>query len=164
VTTQNKNRREVVGIISRREDFDAAVTALNAAGFGHADLSVLASHDSLDAANPGAASWKEALTGLLGELRYQGPLVVAGFIALVAEPVLAAAAVAIAAGVGGVAVKELLDEVTARPHAEAFAKALADGQLLLWVQVADASREAEAKRVLAAANAREIHANERPGD
>lgn len=161
MTTQTKTRREVVGIISRREDFDAAVKALSAAGFGHADISVLASHESLDAADPKSASWKETLVGLLGELRYQGPLVAAGFIALVAEPVVAAAAVAIAAGVGGAAVKELLDEVTARPHAEAFAKALADGQLLLWVHTPDAAREADAKRILAAANATEIHSNER---
>ena len=154
-------RREVVGIIARREDFDAAVQALLAAGFGHADLSVLATHESLDAADGKAASWKETLTGLLGELRYQGPLVAAGFIALVADPIAAAAAVAIAAGVGGAAVKELLDEVTARPHAEAFAKALSDGQLLLWVYAADPAREAEAQRILAAANALEVHTNER---
>lgn len=158
---QNQSRREVVGILSRRDDFDAAVKALSEAGFGHADISVLASHESLDAAEPAAASWKEAMTGLLGELRYQGPLVVAGFIALVAEPVLAAAAVAIAAGVGGAAVKELMDEMTARPHVEAFSKALAEGQLLVWVHAADPAREAKAKAVLAAANAREIHVNER---
>jgi len=161
VTQQTSTRREVVGIISRREDFDAAVKALAASGFGHADISVLATHESLDASGTSAASWKEALTGLLGELRYQGPLVAAGFIALVADPIAAAAAVAIAAGVGGAAIKELMDEVTARPHAEAFAKALASGQLLLWVLAPDTAREAEATRILTAANAAEIHTNER---
>lgn len=163
MTTQKNTRREVTGIISRREDFDTAVQALQAAGFGHADISVLTSHESLDASDPKNASWKESLVGLLGELRYQGPLVAAGFIALIAEPVVAAAAVAVAAGIGGAAIKELLDEVTAVPHADAFAKALAEGQLLLWVYAADEAREAEAKRILAAANASQIHTNERKG-
>ncbi len=92
VTAQKHTRREVVGIIARRQDFDTAIAALTAAGFEHADLSVLASHDSIDAAEGPRASWKEALTGLLGELRYQDPLMSAGFIAIAAAPLTAAPA------------------------------------------------------------------------
>ena len=161
VTAQNKTRREVVGIIARRQDFDTAIAALTAAGFEHADLSVLASHDSIDAAEGSRASWKEALTGLLGELRYQDPLVAAGFIAIAAAPLTAAAA-AIASGVGGAAIKELMDELTARPHSETFSKALADGRLLLWVHAADPAREALATRILNESGAAEVHTNERP--
>lgn len=163
MTQTSLTRREVVGILKTRSAFDAAVKALQAAGFGHADLSVLASHESLDAADPKAASWKETLVGLLGELRYQGPLVAAGFIALIADPIAAAAAAAVAAGVGGAALKELMDEITARPHSEDFARALAEGQVLLWVYAADASREAEASRILTEAGAQNVHTNSRKG-
>ncbi len=162
VTAQKHTRREVVGIIARRQDFDTAIAALTAAGFEHADLSVLASHDSIDAAEGPRASWKEALTGLLGELRYQDPLMSAGFIAIAAAPLTAAAAAAIAAGVGGAAIKELMDEWTARPHSETFSKALADGRLLLWVHAADPAREAQATRILTESGAAEVHTNERP--
>ena len=153
--------KEVVGLFSRRSDFDAAVEALFQAGFSHSDLSILASHDSIDAADPEARSWKDRLIGLVGELKYEGPLVTAGLIAIAAGPVGAAIAGLIAAGVGGAALKELMDEITARPHAERFAAWLAAGGILLWVYAADPEHEATAVRILAAAGGSNVHTNER---
>ncbi len=43
---------EVVGVFSDRDQFEKAVRALHDAGFERTDLSVLASHESLDAADP----------------------------------------------------------------------------------------------------------------
>ncbi len=153
--------KEVVGLFTRRSDFDAALKALLKAGFTHSDLSVLASHDSIDAADPDTQSWKDRLIGLVGELKYEGPLVTAGLIAIAAGPVGAAIAGLIAAGVGGVALKELMDEITARPHAEQFAAGLAAGGILLWVYAADPGRERKATEILSAAGGANVHTNER---
>lgn len=157
-----RTRHEVVGIFSCRSDFDHAVSALLAAGFVRSDLSVLASHDSIDAASPEAQSWKSRLVGLLGELKYEGPLVTAGLIAIAAGSVGAVVAGLIAAGVGGVALKELMDEVTAGPHSEEFAQALAAGDVLLWVDSPTPEAESKAKDIMASHNAWNVHTNERP--
>jgi hypothetical protein len=152
--------REVVGIFSRRADFDSAVQKLRAAGFARTDISVLASHGSLDVTGP-EPGWRDKLVALVGELKYEGPLVTAGLIAVAAGPVGAAIAGLIAVGVGGMALKELMAEITARPHAAEFARAVAAGGILLWVDVADAQREAAASAILTAAGGANVHTHER---
>ncbi|HTH15110.1 MAG TPA: hypothetical protein VL974_00545 [Magnetospirillum sp.] len=153
--------REVVGTFTDREHVQAAIDKLLKAGFARTDLSVLSSHESIDAA--GRRSWKDGLIALLGELKYEGPLVAAGLIALAAGPVGATIAGLVAAGVGGAAVKELLDEVSALPDSEEFAKELAAGGVILWVSVANAETEAKAKAVLHDTSAQNIHVFERKG-
>lgn len=155
-------RNEVVGIFSNRHDFDGAVTGLLAAGFQRSEISVLSSHDSIDAAEPSALPWKERLVALVGELKYEGPLITAGLIALATGPVGASIAGLIAAGVGGAAVREFLGEVTSRPHSEDFARALSAGSILLWVDAADPSRRTRATDILTAAGGSNVHANARP--
>ena len=56
-----------------------------------------------------------------------GPLGAAGLIALSSGTIGAAIAGLVAAGVTGVALRELLDDIKATPHTEAFAKALEGG-------------------------------------
>ncbi|HLO76724.1 MAG TPA: hypothetical protein VK196_09755 [Magnetospirillum sp.] len=156
--------REVVGTFADRAHFQAAIDALFKAGFVRTDLSVLSSHESIDTATaqPGK-SWKDALVALVGELKYEGPLVAAGLIALAAGPVGAVIAGLVAAGVGGAAAKELLDEVAALPDSEQFSKALAAGSVILWVSVADPAAEARAKAILHDTAAQNIHVFERKG-
>lgn len=161
-TEPRARRREVVGVFASRDAFDKAVTALTGAGFSRADLSVLASHDSLDVAADDARSWRSRLVGLVGELKYEGPLVTAGFIAIATGSVGAAIAGLIAAGVGGIAVKELLDEVTAHPLPARFADALAAGDILLWVAAATDADIETANAILTANGAANIHTSERP--
>jgi hypothetical protein len=156
--------REVVGTFADREHFQAAVDALLKAGFARTDLSVLTSHESIDTATAGPGkSWRDALVALVGELKYEGPLVAAGLIALAAGPVGAVIASLVAAGVGGAAAKELLDEVAALPDSAAFTKALADGSVILWVSVADAAAEARAKALVRGLGAQNLHVFERKG-
>lgn len=155
--------REVVGTFADREHFQAAIDALFKAGFSRTDLSVLSSHESIDAAASSGKSWKDVVVTLVGELKYEGPLVAAGLIALAAGPVGAALAGMVAAGVGGVAVKELLDEVSALPDSDAFAKALAAGSVILWVRAADSGAETRAKSLLHDAGAQNLHVFERKG-
>jgi len=162
--SQATSIREVVGTFTDRQHFQEAVTALVKAGFARADLSVLSSHQSIDAAgSPGGRKWRDAVIGLVGELKYEGPLVAAGLIALAAGPVGATIAALIAAGVGGVAAKELLDEVAALPDSEDFARALAAGAVILWVAARDDEAEHTAKGVLLANGAANVHIFEAKG-
>ena len=154
--------REVVGTFADRDHFQQAVSRLLADGFGRADLSVLSSHDSLDATKP-ATKWKDALAAVAGDIKYEGPLVAAGLIALASGPVGAAIAARVAAGIGGMAVKEVLDEVAALPDSADFERALAAGSVILWVMVADQLGEEKAKRALAETGAANIHVFNRKG-
>jgi hypothetical protein len=153
--------REIVGTFSDREHFQAAIDRLIKAGFSRADLSVLSSHDSLDivgdvTGQPGKP-WRDVLTALVSEVKYEGPLVAAGLIALAAGPVGATIAGLVAAGVGGVAFKELLDEISAIPDSDDFARALAAGSVILWVMVRDQLEEERAKAVLRDSAAQNVH-------
>ena len=56
-----ENGREIVGLFTERDSFDRAVAALLSSGFERADLSVLASHESLEAAGRPGKSWREAM-------------------------------------------------------------------------------------------------------
>jgi len=149
--------REVVGLFADRGHFEAAVAALSDAGFDRTDLSVLASHDPLEAADPKARSWKDALTAMVGELKYEGPLVASGAIVLAGGATAATIAALIGAAVGGAAIKELLDEVTAKPHTQDFARSLAAGSVILWVRVSGDDQEANATRLLEANGAANVH-------
>jgi hypothetical protein len=67
----------------------------------------------------------------------------------------------VGAGLGGVAIKEVLDYYAANRHTADFAAALAAGALLLWVRIDDPSREATALRLLGEAGGRGAHIHER---
>jgi hypothetical protein len=157
--------REVVGTFADRAHFEAAVSALLAEGFGRDKLSVLTSHDSLDAAEGPAGAkarkWRDGLVALMGEMKFEGPLVAAGLIALAAGPVGAAIAGLVAAGVGSVALKEVLDEVAAIPNSDDFVRALAAGSVVLWVSTDTPEEEAKARALMDAAGGANIHIFER---
>ena len=155
--------REVVGLFTRRDDFERAVAALTAAGFDRTDLSVLASHESIDAAGTPGKPWKDALTALVGELKYEGPLVASGAILLAGGPVAATIAGIIGAATAGVAAKEVLEEVTATPHTEDFARSLVAGSVILWVRADAENREKTAAEVLSANGGRNVHVHQ-PAD
>jgi hypothetical protein len=148
---------EVAGNFATKESFTAAVEALKAAGFGHDELSVLDTHESLSAAGSPSEAWQETLAGMVGEINYVGPLTAAGLIAIASGPIGAAVAGAMAAGLTGAALVELLDEVRATPHTEAFARALEAGAILLWVRVADEPEAEKAEALLAEHGAADVH-------
>jgi hypothetical protein len=148
---------EVAGHFATREKFTAAVEALTAAGFEHDDISVLDTHESLSAAGAPGEAWQESLAGLVGEINYVGPLTAAGLIALASGPVGVAVAGAMAAGLTGAALVDLLEEVRATPHTEAFARALEAGAILLWVQVDDEGEAREVEALMARHGASDVH-------
>lgn len=154
---------EVVGRFAGQENFTAAVEELLQAGFGPSDLSVLDTHEALGAAGSSGEAWQSALAGMVGEIKYVGPVTAAGLIAIATGPVGAAISGAVAAGLTGAALAELLGTVRATPHTESFARALEAGALLLWVRAEDAAREAKASEVLSRHGAQDVHRHQRPG-
>ncbi|MEX0921477.1 MAG: hypothetical protein WDZ84_01775 [Rhodovibrionaceae bacterium] len=153
---------EVVGRFDSREEFTAAVEALRKAGFPRDALSVLDTHQSLEAAKGERRAWQDVLSGMTSEVTYIGPLATAGIIAVAAGPVGAMIASLMAAGIGGLALREALEEVEATPDTEAFAKALEAGALLLWVWAEDSDGQAKARAILSANGAEDVHVHTRP--
>jgi hypothetical protein len=148
---------EVVGNFATRDDFKAAVEALTSAGFAHDDISVLDTHESLSAAGKPSEAWQESLAGLVGEINYVGPITAAGLIALASGPVGVAVAGALAAGLTGAALVDLLEEVRATPHTEAFARALEAGAILLWVRAGDEAEARNAEDIMVRHGGSDVH-------
>lgn len=159
--------REAVASFQTRAQFRDAVGKLLAAGFAPSDLSVLASHNSLEVAGNVAgysgAPGEYLFAGLTDEVNFLGPLTVAGIVLLSGGPVAAAIAALVGAGLGGAAIKELLDRYTANRHSAAFAAALEAGAVLLWARVSDPELEAVAARILHEAGGRNVHIHARKG-
>ncbi|KAF0144119.1 MAG: hypothetical protein FD153_372 [Rhodospirillaceae bacterium] len=109
----DKAVRELVGVFHDRGRFEEAIMNLTAAGFAHEDLSVLSSHEAVEATEPPGKTVKEILLPLLSGLKYDGPLVSAGLIALASGPTAALVAGLVVAGLGGTVVREIIAEITA---------------------------------------------------
>ncbi len=152
--------REAVASFPDREHFRKAVSALLAAGFDRSDLSVLASHESLSAADERPGSLVAA--GLSDEIKYLAPLTLAGIVLISGGPIAAVVAALVGAGLGGAALKELFDDYTAAPHRDAFEAALKAGAALLWVRCADPEIELRALRILEESGGRHVHVHGRP--
>lgn len=148
---------EVVGLFALQNEFEKCVEALVKGGFARSDLSVLSSHQSIDAAGKPAKAWKDALSALVGELKYEGPLVASGAILLAGGATAVMISGLIGAAVGGVALKELLDEVTSTPNTEEFSRSVAAGSIILWVCVENSERESTASRIMTESGATNVH-------
>ena len=153
---------EVVGRFADRTSFQAAVEALLAAGFDASELSVLDTHEALSASESSGEAWRKVLAGLVGEVKYLGPLTTSGLIAIASGSVGAAIASALAAGLAGGALHDLLREVRATPHTEAFARALENGAVLLWVHAESEARQDLASRILSDQGGADVHSHRRP--
>ncbi len=113
---------EIVGRFAGQGEFTGAVEDLLETGFASSDLSVLDTHESLGVAGTPGQAWQEALSGLVGEIKYVGPITAAGLIAIATGPVGTALSGAMAAGLTGAALAELLETLRATPHTESFAR------------------------------------------
>lgn len=165
--TNEKNQlQEIVGVVAERDQFQQAVDSLLAAGFERSALSVLASHESLDVSENAdhdlSDTLSDTLKALVGEVKYAGPLGAAGVAVLFGGPIGVVVGGAIAAGIGGLALKEVLEEVLTHPDTEDFTRAVEAGGIILWVGVKDDGEAEEATEILRRAKARNIHVVERP--
>src|SRR5712692_7506422 len=102
--------REAVASFPDRGQFNNAVAAVLAAGFAPSDLSVLASHQPLAAAEEKPGELIAA--GLSEEIKYIGPLTIAGIILVSGGPIAATVAALVGAGLGGAALNEMVDAST----------------------------------------------------
>ena len=152
--------REAVASFPDREHFKSAVSALLAGGFEPSDLSVLASHQPLSAAEEKSGDFIAA--SLSDELKYIAPLTVAGIVLVSGGPIAATVAALVGAGLGGAALKELFDDYAGPPHREEFAAALRAGAALLWVRCADSEIELRALRILEESGGSHVHIHGRP--
>ena len=155
--------REAVASFADRAHFRSAVAALREAGFQEGDLSVLASHESLDAANANAERAAIA-AGLTDDIKYLAPLTVAGIVFLSGGPVAVAIAAIVGAGLGVAALKEIVDKFAAAPHNAEFIAQLSGGAALLWVHCQDPDQELAATRILEEAGGRHVHVHGRNAD
>ena len=157
--------REAVASFATKDAFRAAVKQLLQAGYAPTDLSVLATHDSLEVAG-GVAAYngtpgQSLMSGLTDEVRFVDPLEVAGFSMLSGGPIAAGFAALVGAGVGAMALKEVVDRLVANRHSTGFAEALKQGGVLLWVRLEDAGKEAKALDILRGAGGIDPHINTR---
>ena len=152
---------EVVGRFADRESFRAAVEELRSRGFERSELSVLDTRESLSASESAGEAWRQSLAGMVGEVKYLGPMTAAGIIMITSGPVGAMVSALVAAGLTGVALRELLDDIKATPHTEAFARALEGGAVLLWARAETADRQAEASETLKRHGAADVHSHTR---
>lgn len=153
---------EVVGWFKDADSFRSAVKALRAAGFERTDLSVLDSHESLTASKSPLEALKEAYAGMTQEANFIGPITLAGFIAVAAGPVGALVAGSVAAGLTGYALSDVLRDIRATPHTEAFARAAENGAILLWVRAETPAAQAKAVRLMEEHGGQDVHTHERP--
>jgi hypothetical protein len=175
--------REAVGVFHDLGAFKDAVDELTSTGFDRADLSLLASQETVeqklghayhrvgqlegDTSVPRAAyaddhSLAEARTGAIGGLAYIGAVAAAGVVVASGGGLAAAIAGAALAGGGG----GLLGSIAARFIGEAHAKNLQGqldkGGLLLWVNTANADEEQRALDILRKHGGRDVHIHELP--
>jgi hypothetical protein len=158
--------REAVASFATQGRFREAAKRLVAAGFAPADLSILASHDSLEVAGgvPGyrAKPGQALVAGLTEEANLLAPLQVAGFSALSGGPVAAAVATVVTAGIGAMGLRDVIERFVANRHSADYVEALKAGSLLLWVRVAGARQEWKALDILVDSGGTNAHVNARP--
>lgn len=76
---------EVVGLFETRESLENAISEVKSVGFEDSELSLLASHDSIEVADMSGRTWREQLVAFIDELRYEQPLIASGAIFLAGD-------------------------------------------------------------------------------
>jgi len=176
--------REAVGVFGDAASLQAAVDALQSAGFGRVDLSLMAGEDAVrdklghlyrrveeaedDPAAPRTAyvapeSRGEAEGYLIGGLTYVGAVAAAGAVVASGGTMGAAIAGAAALGASGALIGSVLSGLLEREHADAIQAQLDRGGLLLWVHVRDSAHERQALEILRKHSARDVHVHELKG-
>ena len=148
---------EAVGLFTDRETFESAIKALIDAGFERADLSLLSSHESIDAAGKPGEPWQDVLTALVGELKFEVPMVASGAVFMAGGPIAATVAALIGATGVGVAAKEVIENVTSTPHTEDFARSLDAGSVIVWVRADNAEKQQRALAILTESGGHNVH-------
>jgi hypothetical protein len=172
--------REVVAIFHASEHLESAIDELLSSGFDRAELSLLASEDSIveklghayepidemadDRTIPRAAFVSTAAIGdakgaLIGGLAYVGATLAAGMAVVAGGPLAPTIAAAVLAGGAGGLAGSVLARWVGRHHATYLCEQIENGGLLLWVRAWNAEDEARAIEVLRKHAGERVHAH-----
>jgi len=157
MTIPTNTPHEVVGLFNDENSFRQTINALLEQGFDRADLSVLGSHQSLDATEAETSNWQSAFTALASDIKFEVPLIASGAIILAGGPVAGMIAAIVGAAVGGVAVKQVIDGIVAQPHSEEFIRSVEAGSIILWIRIDDPTLSQTATDVLNLNGAQNVH-------
>lgn len=172
-----RETREAVGVFTEAEALDRTVADLLASGFEQADISLLASDETVEAKlgrrlssseaadNPDAPrrAWtspeartegKAAASGILG---YFGAVALAGVTFATGGGALAAIALGILGGGASALAGARLAEAFDKPLADSLRRQIERGGILLWVRVADDAHAARATDILRRHGASDVH-------
>jgi len=180
----HETRTEAIAVFDEAKPLQDAIDELRRSGFDRADISLLASEQSVeeklghlydkvgeledDPSVPRAAyvsteAVGDAEGGLIGGLVYVGAVAAAG--AMVASGGSLAgviAAAAMAGGAGGV-VGSVLAKLVGERHARHIQEQIDHGGLLLWVRTWDKEEERRAVEILTKHSAHDVHVHALPG-
>lgn len=175
--------REAVGAFADAVSFQAAVDELLSSGFDRAELSLLASEETVqaklghcyqktsdaedDASIPRTAyvspeSFGDAEGGIVGGLLYVGAVAAAGAVVASGGTLAATIAAAVLAGGTGGLVGSVLAKWMDDHHARFIQEQVDRGGLLLWVFLRDAEHEKRALAILAKHSGRDVHVHTLP--
>ncbi len=172
--------REAVAVFDEVNELDAAVEELLKAGFSKADISLLASEESVSKKlghryerveemedEPDApriayrtrASLGESDDVIIGTLTYLPTVLAAGTV-VASEGVVAAAVTGTA--IAGALIGTVLTRWLDRNHAERLQEQLEHGGLLLWVRTPDPQTQRRAVEILTRHSAHDVHIHQLP--
>ena len=170
--------REAVGIFHSAADMEAAIEDLQEHGFNRAEISLLASQDTVrdklghhytesseledDPAAPRTAfvsteSVGDAEGAFIGGLMYAGALAVAGTVVASGGSFGAILAGAVAGGGSASLIGGMLATLLGEQHAHNIEQQLQRGGLLVWARTRDEHHEKSAVDILKRNNASDVH-------
>lgn len=176
--SDNEAVREAVGIFQSAKAMETAIEDLEENGFDRAEISLLASQDTVneklghiysdvrdledDPATPRTAFISTESVGgaegaLIGGLIYVGALAAAGVTVASGGAFGALIAAAAAGGTSGGLIGGVLAGLVGKHHADYLQDQLADGGLLVWVRTRDQDHENRAIDVLKRNGAIDVH-------
>ncbi len=175
--------REAVGVFHNAKELESAIDELQNAGFDRAEISLLASEETVneklghryesvreledDADVPRAAyverdSIVEGKTALIGGLAYIGAVVVAAPIVASGGSLAVAIIGAVLAGGSAGVFGSFVAEWIGHKNAESIESQLKHGGLLLWVSLRDLDHEKRAMTILTEQGAEDVHCHDIP--
>jgi hypothetical protein len=170
--------REAVAVFTNAADMEAAVDDLLSSGFARADLSLLASSETVrqklghsfsstrdledDAEVPTTAyvareSVGDAEGAVLGGLMYVGAFLGLAPIVASGGTIGAAILATVLGSGGGAAIGAILASVIGQKHADHLKEQMDAGGILLWVRTRDTEHEERARTILSRHSGQDVH-------